>query len=83
MYQFVFLYFRTILVMMESAVSGHPMLRIRDRLADKCEIVAFDPFSKKIECKFQATQLLTNKNPFVSVQKMCIYREKKKVKSFK
>ena len=32
--------------MMMSAVSGHKKIRIRERLADKLEVIAFDPYSK-------------------------------------
>lgn len=34
------------MVMMESAVSGHKFVTIRERLADKVEMLRFDPFSK-------------------------------------
>jgi len=34
------------MVMMESAVSGHKKIRIRERLADKLEVIAFDPYRK-------------------------------------
>jgi len=36
--------------MMESAVSGHKRIRIRERLADKLEVIAFDPYSKYASC---------------------------------
>jgi hypothetical protein len=44
------------MVMMESAVSGHKKIRIRERLADKLEVITFDPYSKYASC---ATLLLT------------------------
>lgn len=34
------------MVMMESAVSGHRFVTIRERLADKVEVLRFDPFSE-------------------------------------
>jgi hypothetical protein len=36
--------------MMESAVSGHKKIKIRERLADKLEVIAFDPYSKYSSC---------------------------------
>ncbi|KAL0117161.1 hypothetical protein PUN28_010182 [Cardiocondyla obscurior] len=33
-----------ILVLAESVVSGHKLVRIRDRLADKVEFISFDPY---------------------------------------
>lgn len=38
------------MVMMESAVSGHKRIRIRERLADKLEVITFDPYSKYASC---------------------------------
>jgi len=38
------------MVMMESAVSGHKRIRIRERLADKLEVISFDPYSKYASC---------------------------------
>ncbi|KDR23942.1 39S ribosomal protein L33, mitochondrial [Zootermopsis nevadensis] len=35
---------KMIMVLMESAVSGHKMIRIRERLADKLEMISFDPY---------------------------------------
>jgi hypothetical protein len=35
-----------IMVLMESAVSGHKMICIRERLAEKLEFIKFDPYSK-------------------------------------
>lgn len=32
--------------MVESVVSGHRLVRMRDRLADKLEFIFFDPYSK-------------------------------------
>ncbi|XP_061499985.1 large ribosomal subunit protein bL33m isoform X1 [Anopheles gambiae] len=37
---------KNILVLMESAVSGHQFTMIRERLADKLELQRFDPYSK-------------------------------------
>lgn len=34
------------MVMMESMVSGHRFNAIRERLADKLELIRFDPFSE-------------------------------------
>ena len=34
------------MVMMESAVSGHKFVTIRERLGDKVEVLRFDPFSE-------------------------------------
>lgn len=34
------------MVLMESVVSGHKFNAIRERLADKMELIKFDPFSK-------------------------------------
>lgn len=34
------------MVLMESVVSGHKYTTIRERLADKLEIIKFDPYSK-------------------------------------
>lgn len=31
---------------MESAVSGHQFTKIRERLADKLELIRFDPYSE-------------------------------------
>lgn len=36
------------MVLMESVVSGHQFNTFRDRLAEKIEIVRFDPYSKCI-----------------------------------
>ena len=41
-----FLSHRKIMVLMESAVSGHQFNVIRERLADKLELIKFDPYSK-------------------------------------
>lgn len=34
------------MVLMESAVSGHKFITIRERLADKLELLRFDPYSE-------------------------------------
>lgn len=36
------------MVLMESAVSGHQFSMIRERLAEKLEIIKFDPYSNLI-----------------------------------
>ncbi|ETN62351.1 mitochondrial ribosomal protein, L33 [Anopheles darlingi] len=36
---------KNILVLMESAVSGHQFTAIRERLADKLEMLRFDPYN--------------------------------------
>ncbi|KYN39985.1 39S ribosomal protein L33, mitochondrial [Trachymyrmex septentrionalis] len=36
-----------VLVLTQSVVTGHRLVRIRERLADKLEFTAFDPYSKK------------------------------------
>ncbi|XP_035795229.1 39S ribosomal protein L33, mitochondrial [Anopheles albimanus] len=38
---------KNILVLMESAVSGHQFTAIRERLADKLELLRFDPYIQK------------------------------------
>ncbi|CAG9839917.1 unnamed protein product [Diabrotica balteata] len=35
---------KQIMVQMESVVSGHTFNKIRDRLADKLEVIRFDPY---------------------------------------
>ncbi|XP_026752687.1 39S ribosomal protein L33, mitochondrial [Galleria mellonella] len=35
---------KLIMVLMESAVSGHKFVTIRERLADKLEILRYDPY---------------------------------------
>lgn len=52
---FVFEFHRNILVLMESAVSGHQYTTIRERLGEKLEQIRFDPYSK---CKFQQNLFL-------------------------
>jgi hypothetical protein len=42
------------MVLMESAVSGHKITCIRERLADKLEFIKFDPYSKYV-CYMTAT----------------------------
>jgi len=39
-------HYRHVLVIAESVVSGHRLVRIRERLADKLEFIFFDPYSK-------------------------------------
>ncbi|XP_054727022.1 39S ribosomal protein L33, mitochondrial [Anastrepha obliqua] len=50
---------KRIMVLMESVVSGHQFNMFRDRLADKLELLRFDPY----------------------IQKECIYRERKRIRS--
>ncbi|XP_034832727.1 large ribosomal subunit protein bL33m [Maniola hyperantus] len=38
---------KNIMVMMESIVSGHRFNKIRERLADKLELICFDPFIQR------------------------------------
>ncbi|XP_023941670.1 39S ribosomal protein L33, mitochondrial [Bicyclus anynana] len=38
---------KKIMVMMESVVSGHNFNYIRERLADKLELIRFDPFIQR------------------------------------
>ncbi|XP_067011976.1 large ribosomal subunit protein bL33m isoform X1 [Anabrus simplex] len=38
---------RSIMVLMESVVSGHKYTQIRERLADKLEVIRFDPYIMK------------------------------------
>lgn len=47
-YYNIYLIFRKILVLVESIASGHKLIRIRDRVADKLEEVYFDPYGKFI-----------------------------------
>ncbi|XP_056636970.1 39S ribosomal protein L33, mitochondrial [Diorhabda carinulata] len=41
-----------IMVQMESVVSGHTFNKIRERLADKLEVIRFDPFIMK-DCLYK------------------------------
>ncbi|XP_023021714.1 mitochondrial ribosomal protein L33 [Leptinotarsa decemlineata] len=43
---------KTIMVQMQSMVSGHTFNTIRERLGDKVEIIRFDPFIQK-ECLYR------------------------------
>ncbi|VEN60386.1 unnamed protein product [Callosobruchus maculatus] len=38
---------KTVMVQMESVVSGHTYNQIRERLADKLETIRFDPYIQK------------------------------------
>ncbi|GLV35233.1 mitochondrial ribosomal protein L33 [Carabus blaptoides fortunei] len=38
---------KNIMVLMESMVSGHQFTAIRERLADKLEVIRFDPYIQK------------------------------------
>lgn len=48
-----FIPYRSILVLMESVVSGHQLTMIRERLADKIELTRFDPYSKPLSISMQ------------------------------
>ncbi|XP_018341477.1 PREDICTED: 39S ribosomal protein L33, mitochondrial [Trachymyrmex septentrionalis] len=37
-----------VLVLTQSVVTGHRLVRIRERLADKLEFTAFDPYIQKV-----------------------------------
>ncbi|XP_059620395.1 large ribosomal subunit protein bL33m [Phlebotomus argentipes] len=39
---------KEILVLMESVVSGHKYIQRRERLADKIEIIKFDPYIQQM-----------------------------------
>ncbi|XP_028143733.1 39S ribosomal protein L33, mitochondrial [Diabrotica virgifera virgifera] len=43
---------KQIMVQMESVVSGHTFNKIRDRLADKLEVIRFDPYIMQ-ECLYK------------------------------
>ncbi|KAG8234544.1 hypothetical protein J437_LFUL014003 [Ladona fulva] len=43
---------KNIMVLMESMVSGHKYITIRERLADKLEVIRFDPHIQK-ECVYK------------------------------
>ncbi|XP_011212105.1 PREDICTED: 39S ribosomal protein L33, mitochondrial [Bactrocera latifrons] len=43
---------KRIMVLMESVVSGHQFNMFRDRLADKLELLRFDPYIQK-ECIYR------------------------------
>ncbi|XP_072397476.1 large ribosomal subunit protein bL33m [Diabrotica undecimpunctata] len=43
---------KQIMVQMESIVSGHTFNKIRDRLADKLEVIRFDPYIMQ-ECLYK------------------------------
>ncbi|XP_004530505.1 39S ribosomal protein L33, mitochondrial [Ceratitis capitata] len=43
---------KRIMVLMESAVSGHQFNMFRERLADKLELIRFDPYIQK-ECIYR------------------------------
>lgn len=64
------------MVQMESVVSGHTFNTIRERLADKLEMIRFDPYSKYIN--IYSYRIL---NGFILVQMESLYKEKKRVRS--
>lgn len=67
------------MVQMVSAMSGHRFNMIRERLADKAELIKFDPWSK-LHLIVQFT--VTNAIAFhILVQMVSIYRENKKIRS--
>ncbi|EGI62788.1 PREDICTED: 39S ribosomal protein L33, mitochondrial [Acromyrmex echinatior] len=39
---------KRVLVLTQSVVTGHQLVRIRDRLADKLEFRSFDPYIRKV-----------------------------------
>ncbi|XP_032665809.1 39S ribosomal protein L33, mitochondrial-like [Odontomachus brunneus] len=39
---------KNIMVLVESVVTGHKIIRIRERIADKLEFLHFDPY---VQCK--------------------------------
>ncbi|XP_044259525.1 39S ribosomal protein L33, mitochondrial [Tribolium madens] len=43
---------KRLMVQMESVISGHSFNKIRDRLADKLEVVRFDPYIQQ-ECVYK------------------------------
>lgn len=65
--------------MLESIVSGHKVNLIRPRLDEKLEVIRFDPWSK-FELLFKS-KVNPFKNLCSSVRTMCIYKEKKKIRS--
>lgn len=66
------------MVLMESVVSGHKYNVIRDRLADKLEVIRFDPFSKFYYYYFWIAPIMIQ---FITVQKFSIYRERRRIRS--
>lgn len=67
------------MVLLESVVSGHQFNAFRDRLADKIEVVRFDPYSKLI-----ANACMTNVSKYLiyfAVQIDSLYRERKRIRS--
>lgn len=53
------------MVLMESAVSGHQFNVIRERLADKLELIKFDPYSKLMMIKTMWMFLICNVSFFI------------------
>ncbi|XP_031629160.1 39S ribosomal protein L33, mitochondrial [Contarinia nasturtii] len=39
---------KQVLVLMESAVSQHQFMQIRDRLGDKLEVIRYDPYIQQL-----------------------------------
>ncbi|KAH8400256.1 hypothetical protein KR215_009564 [Drosophila sulfurigaster] len=71
---------KRIMVLMESVVSGHQFNTFRDRLADKIELIKFDPYSKLmhfISIKVSSYFPLL----YFAVQKESLYRERKRIRS--
>lgn len=67
------------MVLMESMVSGHQYTAIRERLADKLEVIRWDPFSKSHTTHTSIIYMLMIN--CVTVQKESVYKERKKIRS--
>ncbi|KAH8376301.1 hypothetical protein KR200_000415 [Drosophila serrata] len=72
---------KRIMVVLESVVSGHQYNAFRDRLAEKLEIIRFDPYSEYWNNKLQSINVNFFKNHLFSVQQESLYRERKKIRS--
>lgn len=77
------------MVQVKSVVSGHTFNTVRERLADKAELLRWDPmsrfcYSNHINFIIIGMYIINffSRSP-VSVQQECIYKETKKVKSIK
>ncbi|XP_032678346.1 39S ribosomal protein L33, mitochondrial-like isoform X3 [Odontomachus brunneus] len=46
---------KNIMVIAESVVTGHKIIRIRERIADKLEFLHFDPYTNAGQCSNAAT----------------------------
>ena len=67
--------------MLESIVSGHKINLVRPRLDEKLEIVRFDPWSKFLYKVNIQNCIKIDYGFFFLVRTMCVYKEKKKVRS--